>query len=577
MSNHSVTMGDNRDYPLSSSPSMDSGLICDVRDPLMELSAHGVSYEGAYVFEPLTNPAAVGDNPWDGISDFGALEPTDYQLGRDSTFAGAGIEAEAKALGYVYEQPSNTFDATAVETPFLSEEVLKQAVQQQLVESVIRVVLAHIGKGTTLDIYNCAAKYNLLKDAHRPAEKMRGDFTNRINQDRKRPNPLFGTEKNGRKATHFLTEFGRKITANEFGLFSMNAIPNSDLPFDNAIERILTTYGVMSRDDIEDAFVRDGYCTKSSVYALVNEEKVIRQEIFRPWVGQTLSSAQRMKDNSRASGYDRLVFHAKCFRGYWWIDGHDYRAQLFSKLEEQNPYQDLGAEVFQARVQMRIDERVGKKARTSQDKLRALKFEQKSAYDMRDDALNLWIPEHASSSFFEQHESRIPGAGNGLYAKVDLPPYTCLEVLGERRPTDHSEWHPYAFGYTEQDNSHCTIFAGTEEGGASCTAALMNDSLVGQQFSCHQIVIGNTIVVYLMNEQTIKAGDECFFGYGEDYWTNAPFAPEQAPIASQTQCIKKRAAYVVEEPQSKRNKGSYSLSPGYLPEPLFSSEELLSF
>jgi len=551
---------------------MTAVLDSDCGDPLLMLSV-----PGEFTMESFVNPSAATENIWDVLSDSDLSEPNAFEFARASTFGEVGIEAEAEDLGYRYEEPRKSFDATAIKVPFLSSELIAQAGPQETVEKVARAVLAHIGKGNTMEIYECAKKYNLLKDSTQKPEKLRGDFTNRINQDRKRPAPMFGNKLKAHRATYFLTEFGRKITATDFGIFSINEIPNSDIPFDNAIERILTTYGVMSREEIAEAFVRDGYCTKTSAYKVVDEAKVIRDEIFNPWIGQTLNSAQRMEENSRAATSDRNVFRAKCFRGYWWIAGHDYHAQLFAKLEEQNPHRELGAQVFQARVQMRVEERVGKKAKCSEDRLRSQKVDQKSAYDMRDDALNLWIPHHFWTNFFEQRKSTIRGAGDGFYAKVDLPAYTCLEVFGDRIPTKENEWHPYAFGYTEQDGSHWTVLAGTAESGASCAAAMMNDSLVGQQFSCHQIVVDNTTIVYLMNEQTIKAGEECFFGYGDDYWNAAPFTPTQAPVVPQTQCSKKRAAYVPQEPQSKRNKGSCSLSPGILPEPLFSSEELSFF
>lgn len=116
--------------------------------------------------------------------------------------------------------------------------------------------------------------------------------------------------------------------------------------------------------------------------------------------------------------------------------------------------------------------------------------------------------------------SIIPGAGKGLFTKVDVPKDTLIvEYKGKLRPWKEVEAEDGENSYIFQISNRWAVDA---EKTMWAMGRFANDARgegrkLGHRNNCQYVVKG--LKVYISSTRKIYAGSEIFVDYGRAYWT----------------------------------------------------------
>jgi len=116
--------------------------------------------------------------------------------------------------------------------------------------------------------------------------------------------------------------------------------------------------------------------------------------------------------------------------------------------------------------------------------------------------------------------SRIPDAGLGLFAVIDIPAgMRVIEYKGTFRPASHEEdinkCHTYCFQYSPQ---LCIDASDEEHANVSRYANDARGNTATHQNNLTWKVDTKNKRVWLWSVKDIQAGDEVCVSYGDDYW-----------------------------------------------------------
>jgi hypothetical protein len=147
---------------------------------------------------------------------------------------------------------------------------------------------------------------------------------------------------------------------------------------------------------------------------------------------------------------------------------------------------------------------------------------------VRDECTYYFLPDSAAENFFRVGTSALPGAGNGLFAKRDIPSGLTLAYTGPVFPSSEipeDTIFPHGIEATiscvvgDCSVSRRFVVNGVNDGAVTCYAALINDAR-GQSPS-HVVSLSferdENPIVLLQFIEDASAGSEIYFDYGADY------------------------------------------------------------